>query len=150
MSSIPSGCSFIFCWFWNPKIQFCTKVPGMSDLCYLGNTRVFHTEGDGIPDLFWNGVLEPCSPWHSDNNRIVILLPTNVSKDQTLFTVIDLLAVEDPGFPRAGGANPRGAPIYYLTNFSRKMHENKEILAGGAQPSCPLRSATGWLLIHLS
>ena len=36
----------------------------------------------------------------------------------------------DPGFPKGGGANPRGGtPTYYLTNFSRKLHENKEILA---------------------
>ena len=36
-------------------------------------------------------------------------------------------AVADPGFPRRGGANPReGAPTYYLTNFSQKLHENEE------------------------
>ena len=51
----------------------------------------------------------------------------------------------DPGFPRGGGANPKGgAPTYYLANFSRKLHENEEILGrGGARvPRAPLRSAT--------
>ena len=41
--------------------------------------------------------------------------------------------VADPGFPRGGGANPkRGeAPTYYLVIFSRKLHENEEILVRG-------------------
>ena len=61
-----------------------------------------------------------------------------------------LLPVVDPGFSRGGGANPeRGAPTYYLTNFSLTLHENKEILAqrGFACPSrlpLPLRSANGY------
>ena len=39
--------------------------------------------------------------------------------------------VADPEFPRAG------VPTYYLTNFSRKLHENEEILAqfAGARDS---------------
>ena len=49
--------------------------------------------------------------------------------------------VADPGFPRGGGANPKGgAPTYYLANFSRKLHENEEILGqrGGARvPRAP-------------
>ena len=50
--------------------------------------------------------------------------------------------VADPGIPR-GGANPRpGALTYYSTNFPLKLHENEEILAGGARPpSPPPRSA---------
>ena len=50
------------------------------------------------------------------------------------------LAVADPGFPRGGGANPKGgAPTYYLANFSRKLHENEEIWGqGGARvPRAP-------------
>ena len=46
----------------------------------------------------------------------------------------------DPGFPRGGGANPKGgAPTYYLTNISQKLHENEEILGqrGGARPLRP-------------
>ena len=49
-------------------------------------------------------------------------------------------AVADPGFPRGGGTNPKwGEPTYYLANFSRKLHENEEILGqrGGARPSRP-------------
>ena len=38
----------------------------------------------------------------------------------------------------------RGAPAYYLTNFSQKLHENEEILVQrwGAHSLRPLRSAT--------
>ena len=52
----------------------------------------------------------------------------------------EVSAVVDPGFPRGGGANPKGgAPTYYLVNFSRKLHENEEILGqrGGARDACP-------------
>ena len=51
-----------------------------------------------------------------------------------------LSSVADPGFPRGGGANSRGAPTYDLVNFRRKLHENEEILArggGGARPLHP-------------
>ena len=34
VSLIPSGGNFIFADFETP--QFCTKIPEMSDLCYLG------------------------------------------------------------------------------------------------------------------
>ena len=48
--------------------------------------------------------------------------------------------------PRRGRQLLRGgAPTYYLVNFSRKLHENKEILGprgGRASPAPPLRSAT--------
>ena len=52
------------------------------------------------------------------------------------------ISVADPGFPRGGGANPKGggAPTYYLANFSWKLHENEEILGqrGGARiPRAP-------------
>ena len=40
MSSIPSGGNFIFADFETSRCQFCTKMPEMSDLCYLGKTRV--------------------------------------------------------------------------------------------------------------
>ena len=46
----------------------------------------------------------------------------------------------DPGYPRGGGANPKGGvPTYYLANFSRILHENEEILGqrGGARPLRP-------------
>ena len=46
----------------------------------------------------------------------------------------------DPGFPRGGGANPRGgAPTYYLVIFSQKLHENEEILSqrGARVPRAP-------------
>ena len=40
VSSIPCGGNFIFADFETPRCQFCTKLPEMSDLCYLGKTRV--------------------------------------------------------------------------------------------------------------
>ena len=39
----------------------------------------------------------------------------------------NVISVADSGFPR-GSANLLGAPTYYLTNFSLKLHENEEIL----------------------
>ena len=36
VSSIPSGGNFIFADFETPRCQFCTKIPEVSDLCYLG------------------------------------------------------------------------------------------------------------------
>ena len=39
MSSIPSRENFIFADFETPRCQFCTKLPEMSDLCYLRKTR---------------------------------------------------------------------------------------------------------------
>ena len=61
--------------------------------------------------------------------------------------IITWLPVADPGFPRGGGANPKGgAPTYYLDIFSWKLHENEEILGqrGGRVPRAPLRSATDY------
>ena len=49
-----------------------------------------------------------------------------------------MTAVADPEFPRGGGGNPReGAPTYYLAIFFLKLHENEEILGGGARPLDP-------------
>ena len=39
VSSIPSEGNFIFADFETPRCQLCTKLPEMSDLCYLGKTR---------------------------------------------------------------------------------------------------------------
>ena len=43
-------------------------------------------------------------------------------------------------FPERG----EGAPTYYLTNFSRKLHENEDILAERSErvPGASIRSAT--------
>ena len=61
-------------------------------------------------------------------------------------------AVADPGFPRGGGANPKvGVPTYYLANFSRKLHENEEILGqkGVHVSHAPsLRSATAKSMLN--
>ena len=42
-------------------------------------------------------------------------------------------------FPEEGALTPKGVgPTYYLAIFSRKLHENEEILGrGGARPSHP-------------
>ena len=59
------------------------------------------------------------------------------------------LTVADPGFPRGSAPIPEGAPTYYLTNFSRKLHETKEILAqrGARIPCIPLDSP---LLVNIN
>ena len=41
VSSIASGGNFIFADFKTHQCQFCTKLPEMSDLCYLGKIRLF-------------------------------------------------------------------------------------------------------------
>ena len=40
VSSIPSEGNFIFADFETLRCQFCTKMPEMSNLCYLGKTQV--------------------------------------------------------------------------------------------------------------
>ena len=60
-----------------------------------------------------------------------------------------IFTVADPGFPRGGGANPKGgAPTYYLANYSRKLHENEEILGqrGAASLALPLDPPLIYLL----
>ena len=39
LSSISNGGNFIFADFETPRCQFYTKLPEVSDLCYLGKTR---------------------------------------------------------------------------------------------------------------
>ena len=39
VSLIPIGGNFILAHFETSRCQFCTKMPEMSDLCYLGKTR---------------------------------------------------------------------------------------------------------------
>ena len=44
-------------------------------------------------------------------------------------------AVADPGFPRGGGADSRGAPTYNFAKCSQKLHEIERIWTrGGARP----------------
>ena len=55
--------------------------------------------------------------------------------------LVSVNAVADPGFPKGGDVKPGGAPTYYLANFSRKLHENEEILGqrgGACIPCAPL------------
>ena len=40
VSSIPSEGNFIFADFETPRCQFCVKLPEMSNLSYLGKTRL--------------------------------------------------------------------------------------------------------------
>ena len=57
-------------------------------------------------------------------------------------------SVADPGFPRGKLQPVKGAPVYYFTNSSRKLHENVEILArdGGDASFVPLRSVTASII----
>ena len=62
----------------------------------------------------------------------------------TLLPSATTKAVADPGFPRGGGANSRGAPTFDFAKFSQKVHEIERIWTpGGACPLCPPISATG-------
>ena len=47
-----------------------------------------------------------------------------------------ILTGADPGFPIAGGANPRGrgAPTYDFAKFSKELHEIEKILGQGRPP----------------
>ena len=45
MSSLPSGGNFFFADFETPWCQICTRMPEMSDLCYLGKTRMYSKAG---------------------------------------------------------------------------------------------------------
>ena len=40
VSSFLSGDNYIFADFETPRCKFCTKMPEMSDLCYLGKTQL--------------------------------------------------------------------------------------------------------------
>ena len=54
VSSIPSGGNFIFADFETIQCQFCTKMPEMSDLCYLGKTRLIaYTKKVSFTKLFY-------------------------------------------------------------------------------------------------
>ena len=59
-----------------------------------------------------------------------------------------LLPVEDPGFPRGGGANSPGeeAPTYDFANFPKNLHKIERIWTprGGGVPRAPLRSVTDY------
>ena len=46
------------------------------------------------------------------------------------------------GISGVGAPTLKGLPTYYLTNFSRKLQENEEILAWGRTSLVPSRSAT--------
>ena len=56
-------------------------------------------------------------------------------------------------FPEEGALTPKeGVPTYYLANFSRKLHENEEILGQrGRRASLapPLRSATALAWVNI-
>ena len=46
-------------------------------------------------------------------------------------------------FPKGKGANPRGAPTYYLANIPPKLHENEDIGGGGPRSAIALNKAHG-------
>ena len=59
VSSIPHGDNFIFADFETPQSQFCTKLPEMSDLCYLGKTRLMeYASGTAKITEYVNSVLD--------------------------------------------------------------------------------------------
>ena len=70
--SIPSGGNFIFADFETPRCQFCTKMPEMSDLCYLGKTRMYCL-------LFMSPILTDIK-WLHENFDINKIRLGNISK----------------------------------------------------------------------
>ena len=50
-------------------------------------------------------------------------------------------------FPEEGTLTPKGAPTYYLANFSRKLHENEDILGqrGHEGRAPPLDPPLQWM-----
>ena len=58
--------------------------------------------------------------------------------------------VADPGFPRGGSANSRGAPTYDFAKFSQKLHEIERIWTprGVRIPCAPLDPPLERLCFH--
>ena len=60
-----------------------------------------------------------------EHRTVTVLIDINVRK---IRIVMYRLQWRIQDFPGGGGAStPRGMPTYYLTFFSRKLHENEEI-----------------------
>ena len=70
-------------------------------------------------------------PVGTNSNRFNVSISpvVTICYNKTSFPKLETYAVADLGFPR-------GAPTYYLTNFSPKLHENEEILALEANVPC--------------
>ena len=61
-----------------------------------------------------------------------------------------MISVADLGFPQGGANSPGGHQHTILPNFPENCMKSKEFgCPGGVCPSCPLRSATGYLSIWL-
>ena len=79
--------------------------------------------GGCTPNHDWMGYTPTMTGWGTPPSLDGIPPPPGIA---SICYVVG--AVADPGFPRGGGANPKGeVPAYYLANFSRKLHENEEI-----------------------
>ena len=50
VSLIPKEGKFIFTDFETLQCEFCTKIPEMSDLCYLGKTHPDHPESPALTE----------------------------------------------------------------------------------------------------
>ena len=77
-----------------------------------------------------------------DFHKLVAKLYIKITSKRIVCTI----AVADPGFPRAGGANSpggRGAPTYDFAKISQNLHEIERIWTrGGASKILLCRSAT--------
>ena len=86
---------------------------------HLGQDRMWYLSPSGT-------VQDGVSP--SETGQDGVTLP-HLGQDRMQWRIQD--------FPKGGRQLPRGgAPTYYLANFFRKLHENKEILGprgGGAR-----------------
>ena len=80
VSLIPSGGNIIFADFENRQSQFCKKMPEMSDLCYLGKTR-----------LIW-GFWKPVSHDTKVTELVKVFLTSQGSKQRDLWLLKYFLA----------------------------------------------------------
>ena len=53
----PNGGNFIFADCETPQCQFCTKMKEMSDLCYLGKTRLADIYDGGTGDAPYESIV---------------------------------------------------------------------------------------------
>ena len=71
--------------------------------------------------------LKPCC-WRTNTRKQRCTVPSISSPELNSKPMADL------GFTRGGALIQKGAPTYYLTNFSRKLHEIGEILGQRGAP----------------
>ena len=112
----PLEVSLLFADFENPWCQFCTIMPEMSDLCYLGKTR-----------LEWLNNIVPHSTVQNCN---CIVLNANGR------LLVDLSGAPRISHRRGHQTQKSGRKPIILVNFPSKLHENYEKWSEGRRAWC--------------